>query len=214
MFASSESRIVVGLLSVLLPSALATAAEPELVRGRIASVDAAAKTLKLETAGGDVTLVVAPESRLVVDGKAVRLEDLKEGRYVRVAYKDQSGAKQVVSLSAAVVTDEELKRRIAEALDATKRYAHKQKDEFAAKVGGVVEDLDDRIDRLQMEMKGATAEAKVKLQARIDALKKMRSTLSDRLAKIRAAAADAWDDVKSGFGNAARDLQKALDAGS
>jgi len=194
-------------LLVALPS---EAAETETVRGRLTQVDAAAGRLTVAGQDGPIILALMPTSRLEVDGKAATLAALKEGTYVRAVYKKEDGANRILSIRPAVVTDEELRRRVDSALTATRQYAHQQKDEYAAKVRGLLDDLDDRIDRLQAEMKQAGEEAKARLAPRLEALKKQRAALGDRLAKVRAAAAEAWEDVKAGFGAAARDLKQAL----
>jgi hypothetical protein len=197
------------VLATLTPSS--DAADPQVLRGRLSNVDPASRSLTVESAEGAITLTVSPDARLKMDGKPVGLEGLKPGRYLRISYREEEGARTVVSIAPAIVSDRELKKRVAAALDASKRFAHQQKDEYAAKMRGVVDDLDDRIDRLHVEMKDAGADAKKKLQTRIEDLKKRRGELAGRLDKLRSAAADAWEEVKAGFGAAANDLERALD---
>jgi gas vesicle protein len=211
MMSSSVSSASLGLaLTLSIVHASAFADDPKFVRGRLSEVDAAAKTVTVETADGAVRLNVPNDARLRIGDKAVSLGDLKVGRHVRIAYRDEDGSRRVVSLVPAVVTDKELKQRIAAAMEASKQYAHQRKDEYAAKLRGVVADLDDRIDYLQGEWNKASDEAKEKLSKRLAELKEKRQDLDGRLAKLRAAAADAWDDVKAGFSAAARDIENAL----
>lgn len=205
--------LAVGLLAaVISPRAVAAEPEPEVARGRIVGTDAAKGRLIVRTAGsGDLTLAVTPKSRLAVDGKPVALADLSAGRQVRVTYREGAdGAKELVSLRSAVVTDGDLKREVSQALAATKQYTFQRKAEYAARVRGVVDDLDDRIDALEAEAKDAGADAKKRLEPRLAELKKRRAVLADRLWDVRSVAADTWEDVKSGFGAAARDLERLL----
>ncbi|MBX9582610.1 MAG: PRC-barrel domain-containing protein [Gemmataceae bacterium] len=200
------------LVAGLVLAAAPAAAEPEVVRGQVTKVASAADRLTIRTtAGKEITFAAVPGSRLEADGKPLALADLKEGRRVRVTYREAAGRKEVVALKPAVVTDEALKKEVGQALAAAKQYTFQQKDEYAERVRGVIADLDDRIDRLEAEAKDAGAEAEAKLRARLADLKKHRTALKDRLDKVGSAAADAWDDVKDGFSAAARELERVLD---
>jgi hypothetical protein len=189
----------------------ARAAANETVRGQLAATDPAANRLTVKTGDRALDLAVTPQSKLLVGGKAVPLADLKTGQHVRVTYRAAGGANQVVTLRPAVTTDDGLRREVSDALAATKDYTYRQKDEYAARVRGVVDDLDDRIDQLEAEAKAAGADARRRLEPRLAELRKQRAALNDRLARVGTATADAWDEIKAGFGNAARELQRALD---
>ena len=189
----------------------ARAAADETVRGQLAATDPAANRLTVKTGDRALDLAVTPQSKLEVGGKAVPLADLKTGQRVRVTYRAVGGANQVVALRPAVTTDDGLRREVSEALAATKDYTYRQKDEYAARLRGVVDDLDDRIDQLELEAKDAGADARRRLEPRLAELRRQRAALHDRLGRVGAATADAWDEIKAGFGNAARELQRALD---
>jgi Cu/Ag efflux protein CusF len=71
--------------------------------GMVASIDAAARSLVVKVEGQkgdahDMTFVVAEDSKLVKDGAAVTLEDLKQGDKVTVTYKTESGKNVVVNI--------------------------------------------------------------------------------------------------------------------
>jgi hypothetical protein len=189
----------------------ARAAADETVRGQLAATDPAANRLTVKSGDRAIDLAVTPQSRLEASGKAVPLAEWKTGQRVRVTYRAVGGANQVVALRPAVTTDDGLRRELSEALAATKDYTYRQKDEYAARVRGVVDDLDDRIDELEAEAKVAGADARRRLEPRLAELRKQRAAVNDRLARVGAATADAWDEIKTGFGNAARELQRALD---
>lgn len=71
--------------------------------GQIASIDPAAKslTVKVDDQTGkarDLTLVVADDSKIVKDGAAVTLKDLKQGDKVTVTYRAEAGKNVVVNI--------------------------------------------------------------------------------------------------------------------
>jgi hypothetical protein len=204
----SFTRSSAAIVLALVPAA---AAADETVRGRLTAADPAANRLTVKTDDRAIDLAVTPQSKLEAGGKAVRLADLNTGGRVRVTYRAVNGANQVVSLRPAVTTDAGLRREVSEALAATKDYTHKQRAEFAARVRALVGDLDDRIDHLEAEVKDAGADARRRLEPRLTELRRQRVALNDRLGRVGAATADAWDEIKVGFGNAARELERALD---
>jgi Cu/Ag efflux protein CusF len=107
-------KIIGSCLSVALAIAPAVAAAPAAVAasdsarmatagGMITSIDTAAKSLVVKVEGQqgeahDVTFVVAEDSKLLKDGAAVDLADLKQGDKVTVTYRAQSGKNIVVNI--------------------------------------------------------------------------------------------------------------------
>jgi Cu/Ag efflux protein CusF len=107
-------KIIGTCLAVVLLAAPAAAATPAAVAatenarmatagGMVASIDMAAKSLVVKVEGQqgdahDMTFVVAEDSKLLKDGAAVTLEDLKQGDKVTVTYKAQSGKNVVVNI--------------------------------------------------------------------------------------------------------------------
>jgi hypothetical protein len=189
----------------------ARAAADETVRGQLAATDPAADRLTVTAGDRALDLAVTPQSKLLAGGKAVPIAELKTGQRVRVTYRAAGGASQVVTLRPAVTTDDGLRREVSEALAATRDRTYRQKGEYAARVRGVVDALDDRINQLEAEAEDAGADARRRLEPRLAGLRRQRAALHDRLARVGAATADARDEVTAGFGNAARGLQRALD---
>ena len=71
--------------------------------GMITSIDTAGMSLVVKVEGQkgdahDMTFVVADDSKLLKDGAAVALSDLKQGDKVTVTYKAQSGKNVVVNI--------------------------------------------------------------------------------------------------------------------
>jgi hypothetical protein len=205
----SAVALAVAAFGLLFPGP-AAGADTHLVRGRVVKTDPAAKTVTVRpNEGADVTLAVTDASRLEVGGKPATVAQLKEGQRVRVSYTDKTN--QVVSLKPAVTTEEDLRREVKQALGAARDYTFRQKDKYEARLRGTAEDVQDRIDYLEARAKDAGAEAKERIRERIAELRKKKGVLNDKLDRVGSATADAWEDVKSGVGAAADDLQKALD---
>jgi hypothetical protein len=205
-----------GHLSVIAALALAAlplhAAEPATVRGQVGKVDATARRLDLTTADGrSLSLKTTNDTTIEVDGQAAKLADLATGQPVRVTYKDVGGDKQLVSVTARKTTGRDVAREVREALQAAGRYTYQQKGEYEKKLRVVMDDLDDRIDDLQKQARGATEDARRRLDQQASDLKRKRAVVDERLKRVQSAGADAWDDVKSGVQNAVEDLRRALD---
>jgi gas vesicle protein len=201
------------VVALVLAASPVTAAETTTtVRGRVEKVDATTGRLDLTTADGrSLTLKTNNDTTVELDGQAAKLADLGTGQPVRVTYKDVGGDKQLVSVAARKTTGRDVAREVREALQAAGRYTYQQKGEYEKKLRGVVDDLDDRIDDLQKQARGATEDARRRLDQQVRDLKRKRAVVDERLKRVQSAGADAWDDVKSGVQNAVEDLRRALD---
>ena len=106
---------IIGLcLTAALAIAPAVAAAPAAVAatdnarmatagGMVRSIDSAGNSLVVKVEGQkgdahDMTFVLADDSKLLKDGAAVTLSDLKQGDKVTVTYKAQSGKNVVVNI--------------------------------------------------------------------------------------------------------------------
>jgi len=86
-------------------SALASADAGRLstATGHVASIDGEANWLvvTMETPKGDsqdVTFVAAADSKIIKDGEAITLADLKPGEKVTITYKSQEGKNVIVNI--------------------------------------------------------------------------------------------------------------------
>jgi Cu/Ag efflux protein CusF len=102
--------VLIGLM-LLASSAMAATDTPTLMSaaGQVVSIDDGAKALvvKIEDPKGEareVELVAADDSKLIKDGAAIALSDLKEGDKVTVMYKLQDGKNVIVNLGVAAKT--------------------------------------------------------------------------------------------------------------
>jgi Cu/Ag efflux protein CusF len=97
------------MVSMLVaPAAMAVAGSPESGRmataaGVISSIDAAGKSLVVKVAepGGEpqeLNLVIAEDSKIIKNGAAISLGDLKEGDKVTITYEAQEGKNLVINI--------------------------------------------------------------------------------------------------------------------
>jgi Cu/Ag efflux protein CusF len=98
-----------GLVALMLLAPVAMAAAPApgapmaTAAGQIASVDAAGKSLviKVTVPGGqpqNLNLTVADDSKIIKNGTAVPLSDLKMGDKVTITYRPEDGRNMVVNI--------------------------------------------------------------------------------------------------------------------
>jgi ElaB/YqjD/DUF883 family membrane-anchored ribosome-binding protein len=205
-------RYALVLIATVGLAGFAPAGDVAIVRGQIDSIDAATRQVKVHTnSGADLTLAVDARTRLAIGGKAVPLEQFLPGQRVRATYEKTGGIDRLISMRTAVPTEADLSRDIREALRTARGYTAAQKDKYEDKMREVIDDVDDRIDDLQAQARNAAAEARPAIEGQIKNLKQKRDEFERRLDRAKPAAADAWEDLKTGVGAAADDLQNALD---
>jgi hypothetical protein len=108
------------------------------------------------------------------------------------------------------VNAEEVQRELRNALDAVKGYTYQQKQEYQKRLEPVLQDLDERIDHLKEQAKGASKEARKWYPQALQELRRERRIVREQLAKAEAAAPGAWEDIKAGVGAAWNDLRQAF----
>ena len=96
------------LTMLLAPAASAAVAVPDgasmaTAGGKITSIDAAANSLVVKVEGPsvpphDLSLVVADDAKIIKNGNAVALTELKTGDKVTVTYRAQNGKNLVVNI--------------------------------------------------------------------------------------------------------------------
>ncbi len=182
------------------------------VRGRITEVRPADNELTLRSLRGDeLKLTVDPRSRLEIQHRPAKLGDFQDGMRVRVTYESAQGKNRVVTMTQPRVSIDSIQNEVSEALESAKSYSYQQKDEYQKKLGGVMQDLDDHMQDLKAKAAQAGEEARKRYQQEMEELRPKREALRKKLEQVRAAAPGAWDDIKSGVGAAAHDLQRALE---
>ena len=179
--------------------------------GRIIKLEPADGRLTLQTTEGkELELSLDSRSELRLHHQQAKLSQLREGTRVRVAYEPAHGKNHVISLRDAPVTAEEVQQELREALESAKAYTFHQKEEYQKRLQPVLRDLDDRIENLKEKAKGAGTEARKRYAQAIQELRRERDVVREQLAKARAAAPGAWEEVKSGVSAAWDDLRKAF----
>lgn len=93
------------VLMLIASSAVAAVDAPRMATasGQITSIDTVAKALVVKVADpratkSDVTFILADDSKIIKDGAAVGLDDLKQGDKVTVTYRAEDGKNVVVNI--------------------------------------------------------------------------------------------------------------------
>ncbi|MDX1500766.1 MAG: hypothetical protein R3325_00270 [Thermoanaerobaculia bacterium] len=114
----------------------------------------------------------------------------------------------------AEVTAAEVKTQVKEAARAVKSYTFNQKEEFEAWGRKRLAKLDLRLEKLREEAAQATGDARKELSQSLAALESQRKELDAKLEAALASSSDAWDDLRSGFSQAQKELGKAIRSAS
>ncbi|MGE5259214.1 MAG: hypothetical protein ACM3KE_21260 [Hyphomicrobiales bacterium] len=115
----------------------------------------------------------------------------------------------------AQTTAEEVKKKVAETVQAIKSYSVDQRNQAVQKAKVELEDFDARINELESrlnqkwdQMDGA---ARQEASSSMAALRKQRNAVAEWLGGLEHGSKHAWEDVKAGFSKSFHDLGDAFD---
>jgi hypothetical protein len=110
-------------------------------------------------------------------------------------------------------TTEEIKQETIELLQALKAYGVDQKDKAVEQARAALENLDDRIERLETEMLEQWEEmdqaTRKKTQESLQALRQQRTRVAEWYGSMKSSSASAWEHMKQGFSSAYTALHEA-----
>ena len=105
----------------------------------------------------------------------------------------------------------DMKRETADAAEAIKNYTVEQRDEAVKKTKAALDDLDERIDRLEAKIRDKWGEmdqaARDRATAALRALRQERERVAEWYGGLQHGSAEAWDRVKMGFSEAYKKLK-------
>jgi len=84
------------------------------------------------------------------------------------------------------------------------------KSAYTKKVQAQLDEWDADIQKLKARADRAEADAQIEIEKQIKSLKRKREETGDKLAELKAAGDDAWDDIKEGLDSAIDSLGNAL----
>ncbi len=182
------------------------------VDGRITKVQVEDDSFALRTTQGqDLKLHVDGGTDLRMAQRQATLRDFRVGTPVRVTYQPTAGKNRVLVMTDAAATVADVARETREALAAAKSYTFRQKDEYQRKLEAVLGKLGNRIEDLKKQAEQAGAEARQEYSKQLEELRRLRERAAERLANVKAASPDAWEEIKAGVGAAMEELQQAYE---
>jgi hypothetical protein len=186
--------------------------EPRVVRGKLIEVRPAERTLVVSPRQGEsVKLIVDEKSQLQERDGEVKLNQLKEGKRVRVTYVTKDGANRVVLLQEGLLSLERVQQFLTGALGSAKTYAYSQRDEYRRKLESGLREVDERIADLEERAEDAGAEARRRLEQEMPALREKQRELRTQLDRVRNATADTWSEIQAGARAVAEDIERTIE---
>jgi len=107
------------------------------------------------------------------------------------------------------VSKEDVKQETKEAYEATKAYTQEQVEAFRQATETKLAEYDKKIDQLQESAEKLSADAKMKADQQLAALRQKRDAVSEKMKELGDSGASAWDQFKSGIDAAMEDLADA-----
>jgi predicted nucleic acid-binding Zn-ribbon protein len=99
-------------------------------------------------------------------------------------------------------TKTEVKKDVAEAVDATKKYTEEQKKLYAKKIEEQLIAIDKEIGLLEEKAKNAKKDAAEKIRAGIQDLKAKQKAAQQSLSDLKSSTSGGWSDIKAGLDKA------------
>jgi hypothetical protein len=114
----------------------------------------------------------------------------------------ESKAKEDVSM-------EDVKQETKEAYEATKAYTQEQVQAFRQATETKLGEYDKKMDQLQESTEKLGADAKIKAEQQLAALRQKRNTVSEKMKEMGTSDGCAWDQFKADIDAAMEDLDSA-----
>lgn len=110
-----------------------------------------------------------------------------------------------------LVTGEDVKKEVGEAVDTAKDFTMQKRDEYAKQINQKLKGLDVKI--AELEAKGANLkdDAKKKWNEKLDDLKMKRGKVAEKVDQFSKSSADAWEGLKKDMDSAWENLKKSYD---
>lgn len=112
-------------------------------------------------------------------------------------------------------TTADISRELNETLRAISSYSAEQRDAAVAAAKKALEKTDRRIDELQHDFdenrKSMSEEARKQAEETLNALRRQRNEIAEWLGGLKHSSASAWEEIKKGFSQSYRDLEKSLE---
>lgn len=112
-------------------------------------------------------------------------------------------------------TMKDVKQEMRETARAIKNYSIDQREEAVMQIKSTLNNLDEKIERLQDRLERKTGEmsdsARQKEKATLKALRKERNKVAEWVGSMQHASVEAWQEIKSGFLKSYKILQESFE---
>ncbi len=109
------------------------------------------------------------------------------------------------------VTGTDVKKQAEETLDAARKYAVQQRDEYQRKMEQELKELGEKIATLKDRAQNATGESLRAIQEKMGVLRERQAAAEKRLGELRSSTYQAWSEMKDGVEKAVAELKKAYE---
>jgi hypothetical protein len=182
------------------------------VRGRIVDVQPAAHEITVQPhKGAPMKFTLDDQSQVQLGRGISKLDQLRPGMRVRVAYDTKNGANHVVRLHDSLATLDRIQSTVNNALDTARAYTYSQREEFQRRLQTTMRDLDERIEELQEQAAESGAETRRRLDKELDQLRQQREVLRQRANQVQNATVDNWRDIQAGVNSIIGDVERTID---
>jgi hypothetical protein len=188
-------------------------AEPfQTATGFVTEVRPQDKQIVLRVRKGEfLTLTADERSRIEFPQTEGKLANLKEGKRVRVTFYVKDGGNRLLSLTEPTFTLGKLKQGINLAMTFARSASIKQRDEYKKNVQAMILDLEERVAALKAKMEKADAAQKQQIAKDVAELWRQREALREQLARVDAATADNWNEVRDRLNMMLGELQRMIE---
>jgi hypothetical protein len=108
------------------------------------------------------------------------------------------------------VSSQDVKKEAQEAAGTAAQYAKQERDEFVKNAQKELDALGARVDEFKKQAQEATGDAKTKLDQQLKNLQEEQQVAEKKLADLKAASGNAWEDMKAGVEAAINHLKQSF----
>jgi len=208
--------LTLSALALAAPRAHAGTAQQEepfqSVTGVVAEVRPLEKQLVLRVRKGEFLQLTADDrTRIDFPQTEGKLAKLAPGKRVRVNYYVKGGTNRLLSVTEPLLTLGKLKQGISLALTFVRGASFQEREEYKKNLKTILQDAEENLLILEAKADMADADGKKAIAKDVEELRRQRDAVRERLARVDAATADNWAEVRDNLNRLLEDLQRVIE---